>query len=142
MRVYLALYVECVRRAYLCGIDTWSGRSYEYRRDWVRDRVKAMSQVFAVDVLAFSVMSNHFHLVLRNDVNREKGWSDEDVVRRWLAVYPKRHMQPDGTYVYESRPEDVVCVLEEEGRVDMYGLCGFESGAGKNTEVFNCEKRG
>ncbi|NCD33333.1 MAG: transposase [Spartobacteria bacterium] len=110
---------RCVRRAFLCGFDKWTGKSYEYRRDWVRDRVKAMSEAFAVDVLAFSVMSNHFHLVLRNDVDREKEWSDEEVVRRWLAVYPKRHMEPDGTYVYETRPEAVVCVLEEEGRVDV-----------------------
>ncbi|NCD34542.1 MAG: transposase [Spartobacteria bacterium] len=110
---------RCVRRAFLCGIDKWSGRSYEYRRNWVRDRVKAMSETFAMDVLAFSVMSNHFHLVLRNDVDREKGWTDGEVVRRWLSVYPKHHMRPDGTYVYETRPEDVVCVLEEEGRVDV-----------------------
>ncbi|NCD35250.1 MAG: transposase, partial [Spartobacteria bacterium] len=110
---------RCVRRAFLCGVDKWSRKSYEYRRDWVRDRLKAMSEAFAVDVLAFSVMSNHFHVVLRNDVDREKGWTDEEVVRRWLTVYPKRHMRPDGTYVYETRPEDVVTVLEEEGRVDV-----------------------
>ncbi|NCD34879.1 MAG: transposase, partial [Spartobacteria bacterium] len=47
---------RCVRRAFLCGVDKWTGKSYEYRRDWVRDRLKAMSEAFAVDILAFSVM--------------------------------------------------------------------------------------
>ncbi|NCD35244.1 MAG: transposase [Spartobacteria bacterium] len=107
---------RCVRRAFLCGVDAWTGKSYEYRRDWVRDRLKAMSEAFAVDILAFSVMSNHFHVVLRNDVDREKGWTDEEVVRRWLNVFPKRHLTPDGV-VYETRPEDIAQVLAEDGRV-------------------------
>ncbi|NCD32965.1 MAG: transposase, partial [Spartobacteria bacterium] len=109
---------RCVRRAFLCGVDVWTGKSYEYRRDWVRDRLKAMSEAFAVDILAFSVMSNHFHVVLRNDVDREKGWTDDEVVRRWLNVFPKRHVTPDGV-VYETRPEDIAQILAEEGRVSV-----------------------
>ena len=61
---------RCVRRAYLCGEDTVSGRSYEHRRQWVEDRLMLLAEVFCVDVCAFAVMSNHTHVVLR--INKQK----------------------------------------------------------------------
>jgi len=51
------------------------------------DRVKQLSGVFAIDVAAYAVMSNHYHLVLRVDVERAKGWSNEEVLRRWTLLF-------------------------------------------------------
>ena len=50
---------RCVRRAWLCGDDPVSGRSYQHRKDWIRDRLEELAGSFAVDVCGFSVMSNH-----------------------------------------------------------------------------------
>jgi hypothetical protein len=38
---------RCVRRAFLCGTDEYSGTSYEHRRTWVEDKVLWLSSVFA-----------------------------------------------------------------------------------------------
>ncbi|MBZ0072214.1 MAG: transposase [Gammaproteobacteria bacterium] len=78
---------RCVRRAYLCGEDAHTGVSYAHRRDWIVERVKQLAGVFAVDVAAYAVMSNHYHLVLRIDAERAQGWSREEVLRRWTQLY-------------------------------------------------------
>ena len=56
---------RCVRRAFLCGIDAYSGRNFDHRNGWIRDHLEELAAIFAVDVLGFSVMSNHIHLLLR-----------------------------------------------------------------------------
>lgn len=78
---------RCVRRAYLCGEDVQAGVSYEHRRDWIVERVKQLAGVFAIDVAAYAVMSNHYHLVLRVDAERAQAWSREEVLRRWTQLF-------------------------------------------------------
>jgi len=78
---------RCVRRAYLCGKDKHSGQSYEHRRGWVEDRILFLSTVFAIDVCAYAVMSNHTHVVLHVNQDEAKHWSDETVLLRWHRLY-------------------------------------------------------
>ena len=81
---------RCVRRAFLCGKDKVSGNDYEHRKDWVKDRLQFLSNLFCVDVAGYAVMSNHLHLVLRTRPDRVLGFSDEEAARRWLMLFPKR----------------------------------------------------
>jgi hypothetical protein len=81
---------RCVRRAFLCGNDPFSGQSYEHRRHWIRTRLEFLASVFAIDCLTYTVLSNHLHVVLRSRPDIVQTWSDEDVARRWLRLFPKR----------------------------------------------------
>ena len=84
---YYHIVSRCVRRSFLCGIDSYSGNSYEHRRAWVEDRLLWLSTVFAIDVCAYAVMSNHVHLVLCVDKYKALSWSDKEVVGRWHRLY-------------------------------------------------------
>jgi len=78
---------RCVRRAFLCGVDQYSGRNYEHRRLWVVDRIRLLSSLFAIDVCAYAVMSNHYHLVLKLCPSQLDELTDEQIMERWCALF-------------------------------------------------------
>ncbi len=49
----------CVRRAFQCGEDHYSGHNCEHRRQWFADRSEELTPVFAIDLCAYAVLSNH-----------------------------------------------------------------------------------
>ena len=78
---------RCVRRAFLCGEDNHTGQSFEHRRAWVEDKLLKLGEVFAIDVCAYAVMNNHYHVVLHVDEEQAKQWSMDEVLVRWHKLY-------------------------------------------------------
>lgn len=78
---------RCVRRAYLCGRDDVTGTDYSHRRQWIEQRMLDLAAVFAVDICAYAVMSNHVHIILHVDRDRSVSWSLDEVLRRWHALF-------------------------------------------------------
>ncbi|MBB3063473.1 transposase [Microbulbifer rhizosphaerae] len=74
---------RCVRRAFLCGRDERTGQCFEHRRQWIEDRLLELAEVFALDICAYAVMSNHYHVVLHVDAAQAAGWTLGEVVERW-----------------------------------------------------------
>ena len=78
---------RCVRRAFLCGDDRYSGRNFDHRKQWLVDRMFLLGKVFAIDIAAYAIMSNHYHLVLHVDRERSQAWPTDEVIERWLTLY-------------------------------------------------------
>ena len=85
-------YHRCVRRAFLTGFDSATGVNYSFRRETMRRRMEALVSVFGVEVLCYSLMGNHFHVILRNRPDVVATWSDHDVAVRWLRVFPGKRL--------------------------------------------------
>jgi REP element-mobilizing transposase RayT len=81
---------RAVRRAMLCGVDSYSGRSYEHRRDWVKQRLIFLASQYGIDVLGYAVMGNHLHVILRNRPDVVQTWTDDEIARRIWHLFPKR----------------------------------------------------
>ena len=62
----------------LCGWDPASGRDYEHRREWIEDAVAELALYFGISVISSSVMSNHFHIILRTEPQWVASLSDAD----------------------------------------------------------------
>ncbi|CAM4418133.1 Transposase IS200-like domain-containing protein [Shewanella livingstonensis] len=69
-----------VRKAFLCGIDNATGENFEHRRERVDARILELATIFAIDICAYAVMSNHLHVVLKVHADKAKLWSDKEVL--------------------------------------------------------------
>tara|TARA_R110002110_G_scaffold257491_1_gene473484 strand:- start:11689 stop:12681 length:993 start_codon:yes stop_codon:yes gene_type:complete len=86
---YYHCMTRCVRRSFLCGVDSYSKQDYSHRKTWMLARLKKLASIFSIKVCAYALMSNHYHLVLRVDEGPASDWSNEEVVRRWSLIYPR-----------------------------------------------------
>ena len=111
---------RCVRRAFLCGVDSYSGRSYEHRKVWVKHRLTELLEIFAIDCLAYAIMSNHIHLLLRNLPELVRSWTDEEVARRWRLLFPRRR-KADGT-PEEPNEVEIQAITANQELVAKYRL--------------------
>ena len=79
-----------VRRCFLLGDDPVSGNNYDHRKVWIEVQLCLLAAQFGIDLLGFTILSNHFHLILRSRPDCVAQWADTEVARRWLMLCPVR----------------------------------------------------
>ncbi|MFN5287287.1 MAG: hypothetical protein ACK5KS_20910, partial [Planctomyces sp.] len=65
-----------VRRCFLMGYDSVSGRNYDHRKVWIDEQLVYQAKHFGIDLLCQAIMANHLHLVLRSRPDVVQEWSD------------------------------------------------------------------
>ncbi|WP_444889453.1 hypothetical protein [Microbulbifer sp. DLAB2-AA] len=73
---------RCVRRAFLCGRDERTGQCFEHCRQWIENRSLELADIFDLDVCAYTVLSNHYHIVLFIHKQQADDWDLKEVVSR------------------------------------------------------------
>jgi len=81
---------RCVRRAFLCGQDRQTGVNFDHRKQWIEDRLIELSDIFAIDIYSYAVMSNHYHIVLEVRPHEVDRWSDQQIAEKWLSLTPRK----------------------------------------------------
>ena len=78
---------RCVRRAFLCGVDALSGKNYQHRREWLERQLLAQSRAFCIDVAGYAIMSNHYHVIVKVNLELAASLSAEAVLTRYQQLY-------------------------------------------------------
>ena len=84
---YYHIISRCVRRAFLCGQDKQTGQDFSHRRQWIEDKLFDMAKIFAIDIAAYAVMNNHYHLVLHIDTQLALAWSAEELCKQYAKLH-------------------------------------------------------
>jgi len=79
---------RCVRRAFLYGFDPLTSQDYSHRKAWLVERLQYLATIFAIEVCAYAIMDNHYHVILRLIPGLVASWSDWEVAKRWLMLFP------------------------------------------------------
>ena len=79
-----------VRRCFLFGDDPLSGKNFDHRKDWIEELLQHFAACFGIDLLCYSILSNHYHLILRTRPDVVDSWDETEVARRWLMICPPR----------------------------------------------------
>lgn len=139
---------RCVRRAFLCGEDSLTGNSYEHRKAWVVERLAELDAVFTIDIAAYSVMSNHYHLVLRVNKQQAEQLSAAEVAQRWQQLFAlplliSRYLQGAVTTEAERLAAEKVLTLWRTRLSDIswYMRCLNEHLARRANEEDQCTGR-
>lgn len=111
------LTARCVRRAFLCGFDRYSRKDYGHRRGWIVERIQYLLENFAIDMLAYAIMSNHMHQEVRNRPDIARSWSAREVAERWLRVV-STHQRPDGN-PRSPTEEDIEVLARKPKRIEV-----------------------
>ncbi len=108
---------RCVRRTFLCGIDKLTGVDYSHRKEWIERRMFELCDIFSVDIYAYAVMDNHYHIVLYLDPLLPQSWSKEQVAERWIKAYPGSMDLPKFAKQRELRKQSIIA---DKDKVEKY----------------------
>jgi len=84
---YYHVVARCVRRAWLWGYDDYAAKDYSHRKAWVLQRLHQLAEIFSIDLCAYAIMSNHYHLVVRVDRQRMARLTHAEVATRWSQLF-------------------------------------------------------
>lgn len=89
---------RCVRREALL--------SSPERRSWIVNRLERLASTLAIDVIAFAVMANHLHLLIRIRPDVARAWTDREVARRRVSILPNRRSRSRSGINPDAEPTD------------------------------------
>lgn len=79
---------RCVRKAFLMGVDKVTKVNKGHRKAWFENELVRVARGFAIDLMCYVIMSNHFHIIARSRPDIVAEWNDQEVILRWHELCP------------------------------------------------------
>ena len=76
---------RCVRRSFLCG--EFDGCNFEHRREWIVERLKLLTNMFAIEVASYAIMMNHYHVLVRVNLEKSATWTAAEIFEHWSLLF-------------------------------------------------------
>ena len=57
------------------------------RRSWIVNRAKKLANIFAIDIAAYAIMHNHYHITLKVDVEQALDYTPIEVIEQWKILH-------------------------------------------------------
>lgn len=136
---YYPCICRCVRRAFRCGEDRFSGKNYEHRKGWVLERLRTLRSVLAIDLCAYAIMSSHYYLVVHLNPEQGEEWTEEEVIERWqrlfsLPLLVVRYRAEQRFTKAEREKAQAIIATWRERRIDRHGSCAASLARRANAE--------
>jgi REP element-mobilizing transposase RayT len=84
---YYHICVRTVRQSFLCGDDRHTGKNFDHRKQWLEDELLRLANIFAIDITAYAILSNHYHVILHVDHERTARWEAREIIKRWHRLF-------------------------------------------------------
>ena len=118
---------RAVRAAFILDSDFKDDPDKIDRRKWIEDRILFLSTVFAIDVCAYAVMSNHYHVILDVQKHCSDEWEPMEIITRWHKIYQGTKLSRD--YVKRKQltemESDLVLEFAEKCREKLHNISWF-----------------
>jgi hypothetical protein len=108
---------RCVRRAFLCGLDHFTQKSFDHRKSWVKSRIKFLSKIFLIDIGAYAILSNHIHLIIRTRPDIVEKLSDKEILERWNNLFPSYDENKKAIQLSEEKLK--ILLLDNERIIEL-----------------------
>ncbi|PJC86390.1 transposase [Vibrio sp. HA2012] len=118
---------RCVRRTFLCGYDEVSQKNYEHRREWIETRIKQLATIYCIDICAYAVMSNHYHIVVHINQEKAKSLTEREVIKRWSMLHARSGLI-QRFLNYEALSKQELCIIKKiagQWRQRLFSLSWF-----------------
>lgn len=139
---------RCVRRAYLYGIDSHTGQDFRHRKQWIQEHLLQLQAVFTVNLCAYAIMDNHYHLVIHIDTKTAHQLNEQEVALRWhklfqLPLLVKRYLANNSTSLAEQKAAQRYLAVRQARLADLswFMRCLNEHIARKANKEDNCTGR-
>jgi len=121
---YYHCITRCVRREFLLG----NIEKELKRKEIMEKRIFKLKDCFAINVLAYSIMDNHYHIALHIDVDFVENLSDREILERWCSVFKghecvQKFLKGESLFFYE---EKIVQYYVNEYRMRLTDISWFK----------------